>query len=163
MIATRIEVEALCPPTPCSISQEFRLQRKLNVSVPKVLLADDEIAFTRNIAKLLTRRGCEVSVANDGESALRVIEDSNFDVLILDMKMPGMGGLEVLKQIEKRHPSLQVIILTGHATMESAIDGLRHGAFDYTTKPIDIEDLTKRVFQAFERKKARERDGSVPF
>lgn len=127
------------------------------MSAPRVLLVDDEEAFARNTAKLLTRRGCDVSVSNDGESALRAIDQSSFDVLVLDMKMPGMDGIEVLKRVEKTQPSLQVIILTGHATMESAIVGLRHGAFDYTTKPIDIEDLTKRIFQAFERKQARER------
>lgn len=123
------------------------------MEAPRVLLVDDEVALTRNLAKLLSKRGCEVSAVNDGQSAMEKAEEDDLDVMVLDMKMPGIGGMEVLKHISVRKPSLQVIILTGHATVESAIKGLHLGAFDYMTKPIDIDDLAKKIFQAFERRK----------
>ena len=122
----------------------------------RVLLVDDEVAFTRNLSILLTRRGYETTAANDGESALRIIEDSDFDVVLLDLKMPGIDGIETLKRIKHKKPHMEVIILTGHGSVDSAIEGVGHGAFDYAMKPFDINDLNDRISKAFQRRLLRE-------
>ncbi len=123
---------------------------------PRVLLVDDDIPFTRNLVWLLSRRGYEVSAVNDGESALRIIEEQEFDVVILDRKMPGIDGIATLRELKKKRPELEVVILTGAATVDSALDGIEFGAYDYIAKPIQLSDLEEKIGQAFERKKLRE-------
>lgn len=123
---------------------------------PRLLLVDDEIPFTTNLAKLLSRRGYEVSAVNDGNSALRIVEEQEFDVVVLDQKMPGLDGITTLKELKKKRPLVEVIILTGYSAVDSALDGLELGAYDYTVKPIQLKDLEEKIRQAFERKLLRE-------
>jgi two-component system, OmpR family, response regulator len=123
----------------------------------RILLVDDEVAFTKYLSIFLSNRGHEVMSVQDGASAIKTIDNNEFDVVVLDLRMPGIGGIETLKILKKRKPFLEVIILTGHGTVDSAIEGVEHGAFDYATKPIALNDLYERISQALERKLLRER------
>ncbi len=118
----------------------------------KILLVDDEVAFANNIAKLISKRGYEVITVYNGESAIQAIEENEFDVIVLDLKMPGLDGLATLKQIKKKRPNVEVIILTGHGSMDSGIDGIQLGAFDFIMKPVRFDDLHEIIRQAFQRK-----------
>ncbi|MBC7357212.1 Response regulator receiver domain-containing protein [Desulfacinum infernum DSM 9756] len=120
-----------------------------------VLLVDDEVPFVETMTKRLGKRGFHILKAFNGPQALEVLDDDDkVDVVILDVKMPGMDGIETLREIRKRRPLVEVIMLTGHATVETAIEGMRLGAFDYLMKPCDIEDLSAKVQEA-KKKKAR--------
>jgi len=119
---------------------------------PRLLLVDDDIPFVTNLSKLLARRSYEVSTVYDGDSALKIVEEKEFDVIILDQKMPGKDGLTVLKEIKKKRPRLEVIILTGVATVDTAFNGLQLGAFDYVAKPLELSDLEEKIGQAFHKK-----------
>ena len=88
---------------------------------PRLLLVDDEIPFTTNLLKLLSRRGYEVSAVNDGDSALRVVQEREFDVVILDQNMPGKDGISVLRELKRKHPHLEVVILTGYGSVDMAL------------------------------------------
>ena len=126
----------------------------------RILLVDDELAFTANLSKLLSRRGYDVSTVNDGESAVRAIEDEEYDVVVLDLRMPGMDGIAALKVMKRKRPLMEVIILTGHGSVETGIQGMTIGAFDYAMKPIQISDLQEKIDEAFERKLLQEGKGS---
>ena len=117
----------------------------------RVLIVDDEEQFTLNLARLLKFRGFQVSTALDGFKAVKAVEAGEpFDVVVLDIKMPGMDGITTLTRIKKLAPQTEVIMLTGHATVESGIQAIRQGAFDYLMKPCDIEDLTEKINEACE-------------
>jgi two-component system, NtrC family, sensor kinase len=118
------------------------------ISEFKVLLVDDEKAFREILAKRLTRRGIQVLEAYSGESALQILTEQPTDLVILDVKMPGMNGLETLRQIKERHSGVEVIMLTGHASTSDGVEGIKAGAFDYLTKPIEIEQLFRKLTQA---------------
>jgi two-component system, OmpR family, response regulator len=118
----------------------------------RILLVDDEVAFANNIAKLISKRGYEVMTVYNGESAVKAVEENEFDVIVLDLKMPGLDGMATLKQIKKRQPQVEVIILTGHGSMDSGIDGIQLGAFDFIMKPVRFDDLHESIRQAFQRK-----------
>jgi DNA-binding response OmpR family regulator len=111
----------------------------------KVLLVDDEEDFVQTLAERLELRGFSISIANSGRSALGRIEDSLPDMVVLDVMMPGIGGLEVLKQLKAQHPKMPVILLTGRGSTADGIEGMRLGAFDYLMKPIDIDELIKKI------------------
>ena len=116
----------------------------------RVLLVDDEEQFVINMAKILKVRGFEVSTAFDGYEAVDAIEhEGRFDVVLLDVKMPGLDGIAVLREIKKREPNTEVIMLTGHATLTSGTQAMREGAYDYLMKPCDIEDLTEKLREAY--------------
>ena len=117
----------------------------------RILLVDDAEAFTTNMTRLLSRRGYEVKAVNDGESAIGLIEEEDFDVVILDLKMPGMNGVDTLKELKLRKPNIEVIILTAYDMVDLAVDGIRGGAFDYLTKPVRFEQLHERICQACEK------------
>ena len=117
----------------------------------RILLVDDESDFRTTIAKRLIKRGMEVEQAGSGEESLAVLKDKPVDVVILDVKMPGMGGIETLHQIKENYPKIEVIMLTGHATTQDGVDGIKTGAFDYLTKPIELEQLLGKVRQAHEK------------
>ena len=122
-----------------------------------ILLVDDEIPFVETMAKRLNKRGFEIVPAYSGLEALdRLSQHTTIDVVILDMKMPGMDGIQVLEEIKNRFPIIEVIILTGHATVESAIEGMKLGAFDYLMKPCDMEQLVSKVEAAAQRRRAHE-------
>lgn len=117
----------------------------------RVLLVDDEEQFVKNMARILKVRGFEVSTALDGREALNAVKYAGgFDVVVLDIKMPGMDGIEILGEIKKRAPSTEVIMLTGHASIESGVQAMRKGAYDYLMKPCDIEDLVEKIQEAHE-------------
>lgn len=114
----------------------------------KVLLVDDEEDWVRTMAERMEMRDVDSGVALDGEEALAALEGEVPDVIVLDLKMPRMGGLEVLEMVKKRYPEVQVIILTGHGSDAEELEARRLGAFDYLKKPVDINDLMERVRQA---------------
>ena len=118
----------------------------------RVLLVDDETDFTAAMAKRLSVRGLSVSCAGSGEEALQLLAAQEFDVVVLDVRMPGLGGLETLSQIRRRHPLVEVIMLTGHASLEYGVQGMDLGAYDYVLKPTDFDYLLDKVRKAFERK-----------
>ncbi len=118
----------------------------------KVLLVDDEEEFLETLVKRLRRRNLSVTGVNSGERALEMLAQDPADVVVLDVKMPGMGGLETLREIKKRCPLVEVIMLTGHASMEVAIEGMEVGAFDYLMKPMDIDELLYKLQDAYKKK-----------
>jgi len=115
----------------------------------KMMLVDDEERFLSTTKKLLEKKGYDVVTASSGAEALEKIRVQNIHVVILDVKMPGMDGIAVLKEIKKRFPLTEVIMLTGHATMESAVEGLKSGAIDYLMKPADLDEIIKKAEDAF--------------
>jgi len=116
----------------------------------KVLLVDDEEEFVNTLAERLQLRGFQVLTSTDGEAALRVVNEDGPQVVLLDVMMPGLGGLEVLQQIKSAHPNIQVILLTGRGSTREGIEGMRQGAFDFLMKPIKIEELMEKMKAAFE-------------
>ena len=114
----------------------------------RVLLVDDEAEFVSALSERLMLRGIEVDTALNGEEALVRLEEKKFEVVILDVMMPGLGGLEVLRQIKMTHPNTQVILLTGHGSTREGIEGMRLGAFDYLIKPVDIEEMLAKMKEA---------------
>jgi DNA-binding NtrC family response regulator len=114
----------------------------------RVLLVDDEEEFVSALSERLMLRGIEVDSALNGEEALALMVEKVFEVVILDVMMPGLGGLEVLKQIKSTHPNTQVILLTGHGSTREGIEGMRLGAFDYLMKPCDIEEMLEKMKEA---------------
>jgi len=115
----------------------------------RVLLVDDEQQFVINMARILKLRGFEVTTAYDGYQAVDAVKyGGGFDVVVLDVKMPGMDGVETLGEIKKRAPDTEVIMLTGHASLESGTQAMRKGAYDYLMKPCDIEDLVEKIKEA---------------
>ncbi len=124
-----------------------------------VMLVDDEVPFVETMTKRLSKRKRNLKVveAFSGPEALqRLSSEKNVDVVILDVKMPGMDGIETLREIKRRHPLVEVIMLTGHATIETAIEGMKLGAFDYLMKPCDIDQLLDKVNEATARKRKHE-------
>ncbi|MEJ2723927.1 MAG: response regulator [Deltaproteobacteria bacterium] len=122
----------------------------------RILLVDDEKDFVDLLALKLKEVGKEVQVAYDGRECLDALEKDNIDVVILDIKMPGMDGIDVLKEIKRRFAIVEVIMLTGHGTIQTAVEGMKLGAFDYLLKPTDFEDLLSKVENARRRKEAHE-------
>ncbi|OGP52221.1 MAG: two-component system response regulator [Deltaproteobacteria bacterium RBG_13_43_22] len=122
----------------------------------KLLLVDDEVAFANNIAKLISKRGYDIITVYNGESAVQAVDETDFDVIVLDLKMPGLDGLAVLKQIKRKKPGVEVIILTDHDSFESGIDGMQLGAFDFIMKPVRFDDLQEKIRQAYQRKMVQE-------
>jgi len=122
----------------------------------RVMVVDDEEQFVEQLSQRLELRGYAVTKAYTGEEALNQIKSYNYDVIILDVLMPGMGGVEALRQIKQLKPLTEVIMLTGHATVESAIDGMKLGAFDYLMKPAKTDELVGKVHKAHARKVEQE-------
>ncbi|MBU0992080.1 MAG: response regulator [Proteobacteria bacterium] len=122
----------------------------------KLLLVDDEKRFLETTSKLLSRKGLEVYTATNGQDALDLIQKQIIHVVILDVKMPGMDGNTVLKRIKDSYPLVEVIMLTGHGTIESAVEGLKSGATDYLVKPADIEELASKAEEAYEKRLKQE-------
>jgi len=122
----------------------------------KIMLVDDEERFLSTTQKLLEKKGYSVMTASGGEAALSALENYTIHVVILDVKMPGMDGIDTLKEIKRRFPLAEVIMLTGHATVESAIDGLKAGANDYLMKPIGVDELIEKATEAFEKRQRME-------
>ena len=122
----------------------------------RMMLVDDEERFLSTTKKLLAKKGYDVVTAASGAEALEKIRGHNIHVVVLDVKMPGMDGNATLKEIKRQFPLTEVIMLTGHATMESAIDGLKSGAIDYLMKPADIDEVILKAEEAFEKRQSLE-------
>jgi len=127
------------------------------MKAPFIMLVDDEVAFAETLAKRLAKRGIETVMAFSGEECLETVtKNQNLDLIVLDVKMPGMDGIETLKNIKKNFPLIEVIMLTGHATVESGINGMKLGAFDYLMKPCNIEEIVPKITDAVQKKRSHE-------
>ncbi|PIE66898.1 MAG: two-component system response regulator [Deltaproteobacteria bacterium] len=122
----------------------------------KLLLVDDETDFRNTLLKRMKRRDVDVNGVGSGQAAITWLESNPVDVVILDVRMPGMDGIETLQAIKSRHPLTEVIMLTGHASMEAAIEGMETGAFDYLMKPMDMDELLYKAEDAFKKKRIHE-------
>jgi DNA-binding NtrC family response regulator len=118
----------------------------------KVLLVDDEAEFVDVLAERLETRGFTVLKALNGDEGLAKLQEEKVDVAVLDMLMPGKDGIETLLEIKQTHPLVEVIILTGRGTIETAIEGLKRGAYDYLRKPAETEELVAKILRAYARK-----------
>jgi DNA-binding NtrC family response regulator len=118
-----------------------------------ILLVDDEEDFLEMLSLRLKESGESVLTANSGRRCLSILEKEEVDVIILDVKMPEMDGLETLQEIRKRHPLIEVIMLTGHGTIHTAVQGMKLGAFDFLLKPADFSVLLEMLKQARQRKR----------
>lgn len=118
----------------------------------KVLLVDDEEAFVNTLAQRLKMRELNVNTVYDGEQALAKVKSEEPDVMVLDLKMPGLHGMDVLREIRKAYPNMQVIILTGHGTEKDEEEARRLGGFDFLRKPADIETLVGKIKEAYSEK-----------
>lgn len=116
-----------------------------------LLLVDDEEEFVTVLSNRLGKRGINVRMAFSGSSAIQTLRRQDFDVAVVDLKMEDMGGIEVLQIFKKMVPNMPVIMLTGHGSEQAARDGIQHGAFDYLTKPCDIQDLVGKIREAVQQ------------
>ncbi|MBI4794890.1 MAG: response regulator [Deltaproteobacteria bacterium] len=123
---------------------------------PKVLLVDDEERFRATLAKMLRAQGLEVTALGSGREALEELNNKAYDVMVLDVRMPDMDGIATLTEIKRIAPQVEVIILTGHASMDAAVEIMNLGGYDYLLKPCPVEDLMAKIESAYERKTARE-------
>jgi len=123
---------------------------------PKVLIVDDEERFRITLSKLLAVAGVEATTAGSGLEALTELNKNDYDVVLLDVKMPEMNGLEALSKIKKNNPGLEVIMLTGHASVDVAVEIMKLGGYEYLLKPCPMEDLMIKIEAAYERKLARQ-------
>ena len=121
-----------------------------------VLLVDDEEEFLQTLVKRLNKRNINASGIGNGEEALEILGRNPVDVVVLDVRMPGMDGIQTLKEIKKRFALIEVVMLTGHASMEVAIEGMEIGAFDYLMKPVDIDELVYKLQDAYKKKLIQE-------
>jgi DNA-binding NtrC family response regulator len=122
----------------------------------RVLLVDDETDFLETLVKRLAKRNLAVSGVESGESALAALEATPVDVVVLDVRLPGIDGVETLRRIKQTSPLIEVILLTGHANMEVAVQGMELGAFDYLIKPVDIDELLYKMQDAYKKKAIQE-------
>jgi DNA-binding response OmpR family regulator len=122
----------------------------------RVLIVDDEDEFRETLVARLKKRNLKVWGAESGRRALDLMETIVFDVVVLDIKMPGMDGIEALEQMKKKTQLTEVILLTGHASIEAGIEGMKLGAFDYLMKPVNIDELLAKIRQAYQRKVVQE-------
>jgi len=118
----------------------------------RVLMIDDETVFVNSLTKVLTRRGIGVQSAPDGHKGLALLTNEGFDVIVLDMRMPGMDGLATLKAIRERDALIPVILLTGHIDLKQVSDALKAGAAEVLLKPCPVENLVSSIENAYERK-----------
>jgi len=116
--------------------------------IKHVLLVDDEIDFVATLAERLRMRGIKTESVASGMEALSALTNHTFDLMVLDVKMPGMGGLDLLRLVRTQYPDLPVILLSGHGSTSDGMEGMRLGARDYLIKPVDIEDLLARMSEA---------------
>jgi len=114
----------------------------------KVLLVDDEEEFVDTLAERMRSRGMEVATSNSGGDALDLVDRDAYDVVVLDLQMPGMDGIEVLERIKQRRPDIQVVLLTGHATVEKGVEAIKLGALEFLEKPVDLSTLSEIIHKA---------------
>ncbi len=114
----------------------------------KVLLVDDETDFLDVMSERMKTRGIDVSTSTSAKEALKLAQDQNFDAVVLDLMMPEMDGIEALTALKEKHPELQIILLTGHGSVEKGVEAMKLGAMDFLEKPIDMNSLTEKIHQA---------------
>lgn len=134
-------------------------------SKPKVLIVDDEERFRTTLRKLLTVREIDAADVGSAQEAFTELEQKEYDVILLDVKMPGMNGIEALGKIKKQRPEVEVIILTGHASVDAAVEIMKLGGYEYLLKPCPIDELAGKIESAWERKQTRDkrrREASTP-
>jgi len=127
------------------------------MSKPRILLVDDEDRLRRTLEKMLSAQGLEVTALSGGREALAAIRQRPYDVILLDIRMPEMDGITALREIKKIDPNLEVIVLTGHASMDAALEIIKLGAYDYLLKPCPLEELLLKIDGAYEKKLEREK------
>jgi DNA-binding NtrC family response regulator len=123
---------------------------------PNVLIVDDERDYIETLTKRLKKRGLEITGIENGEDALEWLSGNPVDVVLLDVRMRGMDGIQVLREIKNEYPLIEVIMLTGHASTEVAIEGMELGAFDYLMKPVDFDELLYKIQDAHKKKSIQE-------
>jgi DNA-binding NtrC family response regulator len=123
---------------------------------PRIMIVDDEESFANSLAERLKLRDYDITVSYSGNDALEKIKKFNFDVIVLDVAMPEINGIDALREVKGITPLTEVIMLTGHATVETAIEGMKLGAIDYLIKPCEIEDLVEKINKAYNRKNEHE-------
>jgi len=128
-----------------------------NLKNIKLLLVDDEERFRTTLSKRLAEKGLAAETAGNGIEALKIVKDRHVDVIVLDIRMPEMDGIETLRQVKKIDAEVEIILLTGHANIESAVEGMRLGAYDYLMKPCDLEQLLAKITEAWTVKRDREK------
>ncbi len=122
----------------------------------RLLVVDDEEQFVEALSERLSMRDYDVTTSLSGEDAIEKMKNYNFDVVILDVRLPGIEGTDVLREIKNLKPLTEVIMLTGHGTVEMAIEGMKLGAFDFLMKPCETVDLTVKIDKAHDRKAEQE-------
>ena len=127
----------------------------------RILIVDDEQDLLDTMAKRMRKRGMIVHASSNGPDALELIQKESIDVVLLDVRMPQMNGIDVLKRIKEIDPLMAVVMLTGHASIESAVTGMEHGAFDYLIKPVDFDSLCYMIEDAYQEKLLKETKRSV--
>lgn len=127
-------------------------QQSSSAAPIRVLLIDDEVGYVNVLSNRLKKRSFEVGKANSGSEALQRLRQQDFDVAVLDLKMEDMDGIEILKILKKMAPELVVIMLTGHGSAEAAHEGIKEGAYDYLTKPCELEDLANKIREAYHQR-----------
>lgn len=121
-----------------------------------ILFVDDEVEFAENMKTLLGNRGHQVTALHSGDRAIETLSNSgNFDVMVLDLKMPGMDGMTTLRELKKRNISIQTLVLTGHGDIGTALAAMKLGAYDYLTKPCDIEELEEKLEELWKKKNGK--------
>ncbi|MFP4476420.1 MAG: response regulator [Desulfatibacillaceae bacterium] len=128
----------------------------------KVLLVDDEEEFITSLGERLELREMDAKTALSGEAALELVTDEVPDVMVLDLRMPGIDGLEVLRRVKKRYPQVQVVVLTGHGTDKDEVEARKHGAYEYLQKPVDLDKLVSTLKKAY-RDKVKDTMTAVAF
>lgn len=127
------------------------------MKIVKILLVDDEVDFTENMTKLLENRGYVVTAVNSGDSAIKALDQDKYDVMVLDLKMPGMDGITTLKEVKKLQLFTETLILTGHGAVDTALEAMKLGAYDYLTKPCEVEELVEKLEEASKKKDSNEK------
>ena len=123
-----------------------------------MLLVDDEDDFRTTLANRLKLRKIDITDAASGNEAIELVKQMSFDVAVIDVKMPGIDGIETLKQIKQIKPAIEIIMLTGHASIESGMEAMKLGAYDYVMKPCDIDELLTKTGEAYQHKLLKEKE-----
>ncbi len=124
---------------------------------PRILMVDDEEDLMKTMVNRLNKRNIEATGVLSGEEALETIKKDTFDIVVLDVKMPGIDGIETLRELKKIDPGIEVILLTGHASVDAALDGMKLGAYEFLMKPCKIEELIEKIDGAWEVKTERDK------
>ena len=133
-------------------SEQKQIQKEINMKEIKILLVDDEEDFVKTLSERIKMRDLGSDIALNGEEALKLVDNEVPDVMVLDLKMPGIDGMEVLRRVKKAYPEVQVIMLTGHGSEKDEKDARRLGAFEYLQKPVDIDKLVQYIQRAYKNK-----------